>query len=56
MPIQTRSAHKKDVKGKGQSFSYQDNPFYIKGPLTDKPSSSYILVFGQPLSPTIPRT
>lgn len=56
MPIQTRSSRKKDAKGKGQSFSYQDNPFYVKDPLTDKPSSLDIPVFYQPLSPTIPGT
>lgn len=56
MHIQTRSSHKKDVKGNGQSFSYKDNPFHIEDPLTNKPSSSYIPVYDQPLSPTISGT
>lgn len=53
MPIQTRSSRKKEAKGKGQFFTYQDNPFYMKDPLTDMSSSSGGPIFDEPKSPTI---
>lgn len=56
MPIQTRSSHKKHTKGKEQTFTYQYNPFYVKDPLTDIPSSSSGPIFGEPKSPTIHET
>lgn len=56
MPTQTRSSRKKEAKGKGQPFTYQDNPYYMKDPFTDKPSSSGVPVFDEPESPTIHET
>lgn len=56
MPTQTISSHKKADKGKGPSFSYQHNPFYVEDPITNKPSSSEIPIYDQPLSPTISGT
>lgn len=53
MPTQTRSSHKKANKGKGSSFSYQDNSFYVEDPVTNKPLSLGIPIFYQPLSPTM---
>lgn len=53
MPIQTRSSRKKQAKGKEQTFIYQDNPFYVKDPLTDMPSSSGGPNFDELKSPTI---
>lgn len=53
MPTQTKSSRKKADRGKGPSFSYQDNPFYVEEPITNKPSSSDIPIYDQPLSPII---
>lgn len=53
MPTQTRSSCKKEAKGKEQPFKYQDNPFYVKDPLTNIPSSSRGPIFDEPESPTM---